>query len=145
MQSTPVGYMRNIRVHEDLQRGRVQGLETLLPKEFPALSWAGTVSCDFYNIDFSISIIPQAIFRNVQTYTDWMNSIILQQQGVTIDIFQTAPANGAPLIGLIPSQETPYATIGGLYLNSENFDISEGQVSGRNQTFQYLFPIIYPV
>jgi len=139
-----IGKMRGIRVNENIQRGNVQGLGQLIPDEKPALSWSGTVSCDFYNIDFVKSQVPEAILRNVSTIQEWSDSVLLQEEGVTLDIFKKIAAPGAPKSGLIPSVETPYATIIGLFLDTENFDINEGQVSGRNQSFQYLNPIIFP-
>lgn len=139
-----IGKMRNIRVNESLQRGRVQGIGELTPSELPALSWSGTLSCDFYNIDFKISQIPQAIIREVQTLKEWVDSVVLQEDGVTVDIFRTIAVPGSPKIGKIAGTLVPYATIAGLFLDTENFDIAEGQVSGRNQNFQYLYPITYP-
>jgi len=139
-----IGKMRGIRVNENIQRGNVQGLGQLIPDEKPALSWAGTVSCDFYNIDFLKSQVPNAIIRKVQTIQQWQDSVLLQEEGVTLDLFKKIAAVGAPAFGLIPSAEQLYAQIKGLFLDTENFDINEGQVSGRNQSFQYLFPIIFP-
>ena len=140
-----IGKMRGIRVNENFQRGNVQGLGSLIPDEKPALMWNGSLSCDFYNIDFSISQIPQAILRQVQTYQEWEDSVVLQLLGVTVDIYRKIPAPGAPTSGLIPSAEKPYAQISGLFLEGEGFDIAEAQVSGRNQSFTYLNPIIYPI
>lgn len=144
--SVPIGKMRGIKVQESIQRGRVQGLGKLTPDELPALSWSGTLSCDFYNIDFNKSQIPNAIIRDVNLLKDWVSSVILQEDGVQVDLYRlvkTPP--GAPGFGLIQGTEKLYATIKGLFLDAEGFDLSEGQVSGRNQSFQYLFPIIYPV
>jgi hypothetical protein len=143
---TAIGKMKGIRVNEQIQRGNVQGLGQLIPDEKPALSWTGTVTCDFYNIDFRISQVPDAITRTVGTIQEWSDSVLLQSSGVTLEIYKkvvdssyTGPGNG-----LIPGMESPYATIIGLFLDTESFDINEGQVSGRNQSFQYLFPIIFP-
>jgi len=140
-----IGKMKGIRVNEQVQRGNVQGLGTLIPDEKPALSWSGTLSCDFYNIDFNISQIPEAIIRNVQTLNDWSNSVLLQEDGVTVDIYRKVKQPGQPGNGLILAQENLYCTIKGLFLDTESFDINEGQVSGRSQSFQYLFPIIFPI
>jgi len=142
--SIVIGKLRGIRVNENIQRGNVQGLGKLIPDEKPALSWAGTVSCDFYNITFDESQIPNAIIRKVQNIQQWEDSVLLQEEGVTLDIFKKIKVVGAPPFGIIPATEEPYAQIRGLFLDTENFDINEGQVSGRNQSFQYLFPIISP-
>lgn len=145
VKGVPIGKMKTIRVNESIQRGRVQGIGELTPSELPPLSWAGTVACDFYNIDFNISQIPEAITRGVQTLKQFVDSVILQEDGVTIDIYKKVKVAGQPNIGIIQGTEKPYATIAGLFLDSENFNISEGSVSDRNQSFQYLFPITYPI
>lgn len=137
-----VGKMKNIRITETVQRGEVRGIGTIVPSELPALTWSGTLTCDFFNIDFSVSQIPGAIYRNLATLQQWVDSIVLQEDGITVDIYKKVTTG--PTSGLIPSQEVPYATIKGLFLNTESFDISEGQISGRNQSFQYLYPIMYP-
>lgn len=140
-----IGKMKGIRVNEQIQRGNVQGLGQLVPDEKPALSWSGTVSCDFYNIDFSISQIPDAIIRNVNTLQEWSDSVILQEDGVTLDVYRKVKQLGQPGNGLILGQENLYCTIKGLFLDTESFDINEGQVSGRSQSFQYLYPILFPI
>lgn len=140
-----IGKMRGIRVNENIQRGNVQGLGTLIPDEKPALSWSGTVSCDFYNIDFRESQIPNAIVRTVQTIQEWEDSVVLQATGVTLNIYKKIAQPGQPTFGIILSEIEPYVVIRGLFLDTENFDINEGQVSGRNQSFQYLTPIIFPL
>jgi len=142
--SVVIGKMRGIRVNENIQRGNVQGLGQLVPDEKPALSWSGTVSCDFYNIDFRKSQVPNAIIRTVQTIQEWQDSVMLQEEGVTLKIFKRIAQPNQPTFGLIASENKTYAIIKGLFLDTENFDINEGQVSGRNQSFQYLFPIIFP-
>lgn len=140
-----VGKMKGIRVNEQIQRGNVQGLGQLVPDEKPALSWSGTVNCDFYNIDFSKSQLPDAIVRSVQTLQQWSDSVLLQEDGVTVDVYRKVKQSGQPGNGIILGQENIYCTIKGLFLDTESFDINEGQVSGRNQSFQYLFPIIFPI
>jgi len=136
-----IGKMKNIRITETVQRGEVRGLGSITPSELPALTWSGTLTCDFFNIDFSKSQLPGAIYRNAASLQAWVDSVILQEDGITVDIFKKVTTG--PTSGLIPSQEVPYAQICGLFLNTENFDISEGQISGRSQSFQYTQPIIY--
>ena len=140
----PIGKMRGINVNENIARGNVQGLGTLISSEKPALSWSGTVSCDMYNISLKNAQIPNSILRNVQTLQEWIDSVLLQEEGITLDIFQKVPRAGQPKIGLILSEETPYAKLGGLFLNAQGFDLNEGSISGQRQSFDYLNPIIFP-
>ena len=140
----PIGKMKGISVNENISRGNVQGLGNLISLEKPALSWAGTVSCDMYNVSLKEAQIPDSILRNVQTVQEWIDSVVLQEEGITLDIFQKVPRAGQPKIGLILGEEKPYAKLGGLFLNTQGFDINEGSISGQRQSFDYLFPIIYP-
>ncbi len=135
-----IGKMKGIRVNEQLQRGEVYGLGSLIPEELPPLKWMGTLSCDFYNIDFRKSQIPGAIRRDVQTLTEWANNLLLQEDGVTVNIF-TFKKSGVNARGLNEGDLQLYASIQGCFIDAENFDVNEGQVSGRNQSFKYLNPI----
>ena len=141
-QGVAIGKMRGLRVNETIRRGKVFGLGQLTPDELPALEWTGTLNADFYNIEFSISQIPNAIRRTVNTLQEWVDHVLLQENGVQLDIFKKVK-DVVDASGLIKGKLEPYATIQGLFLDSENFDISEGQVSGRNQSFTYIFPITY--
>jgi hypothetical protein len=141
-----IGKLRSIRVNEQIQRGRVIGLGSLTPQEAPATGWSGSVTCDFYNIDFRKSQLPGAIFRNNVSKEEWLEAICLQLKGVSLNIYQrTALDNNQPKT---PGAQVKgglylYATIDDLLLDAEGFDLSEGAVSGRNQSFQYLSPILF--
>ena len=137
----PVGYMRGIRVTENFQRAEVRGLGNLIPVEVPVLSWAGTMNCDFFNIWFQTSQIPGAIIRTTSTLQEWVNTVLLNDVGVTVDIFRNVASAIDPVTGIISASEEAYAQIQQLFLDSEGFDINEGQISGRNQTFRYIKPI----
>lgn len=145
VQGIAVGKMKNIRLNENVQRGRVSGLGQLTPDELPALSWTGTLTCDFYNIDFVKSQIPDGIKRNAQTLQEWVDNILLSEDGVQVDIFKKVKDIVDPNTNLIKGKLVPYCTVKGLFLDTEGFDISEGQISGRNQSFQYLFPVLFPL
>lgn len=139
-----VGKMKGIRINESLQRGRVSGIGSLTPDELPAIMWSGTLSCDFYNIDFSKSQLPGAMNRNFTSLSDWQDNVCLQDEGVTVDIYKTV-TDTVDANGVIKSKLVKYSTIIGNFLDGENFDISEGQISGRSQSFQYLNPILFTV
>lgn len=139
-----VGKMKTIRLNESIQRGRVSGLGQLTPDELPALSWTGTLTCDFYNIDFIKSQIPGGINRNAQTLQAWVDNVLLQEDGVQVDIYKKVKDAVDATTGLISGKLALYCTVKGLFLDTEGFDVSEGQISGRNQSFQYLFPVLFP-
>ena len=140
----PVGKMKNIRLTENIRRGAVRGLGTLTPSELPALEWSGSLSCSYYLINFSNEAIQKALFRNVQNIDQFIDTILLQEDGVTIDIMRKvkdfSQANGV----IVPKLEI-FASIKGAFLTREGFDISENAISGRDADFEYTTPVIYPV
>lgn len=149
----PIGKIKDIRVNEQIQRGKVVGLGELTPSELPSLGWSGTITCDFYMLDFKASglegKIPDAILRNANSLKEWVNSVLLQQDGAVIDLYEKIPAdpNQVPMSGLILANVNDglIAQVRGCFLDAEGFSVSEGQIATRNQSFQYKYPIIFPV
>ena len=148
----PIGKMRNITWSENIQRQEVRGIGSFTPQELPATSWSGTCSCDFIAVDFkhlgTDGKLPNALFRGGQTLQEWIDSIALQEDGITLDLYKKIPNNPlqVPMNGLIQASQFPelIAQIRGLFLNAESFNLAEGSLAGRNQSFQYLFPIYFP-
>lgn len=140
-----VGKMRNIRITETIRRGKVIGLGNLTPDELPALEWSGSMNAGFFNIDFRLSQIPGAIQRIAQNVTQWADTVLLQEDGVQVDIMKKVRDSVNPKTGIITSKLEVYASIKGCFLSREGFDISEGQISGRDTDFEYTTPIIFPI
>lgn len=148
----PIGLMRNITVTENLNRTEIRGIGQLTPQELPAVTWAGTLTCDFYAIDFrdtgTQGKLQGAMFRGGQSLQEWIDSIVLQQDGIQVDLYKTVPANPSqvPMGGFIPSDINPelICSVNGLFLNSESMNLAEGAVAGRNQSFQYKYPVRFP-
>lgn len=139
----PVGKMKNIRVTENIRRGKVVGLGSLAASELPALEWDGTLNCSSYLINFSKEVLQGALPREVQTVEEFVNTVLLQEDGVQIDILRKVKDFIQPNGVIVPKLEI-FATISGCFATREGFDISESQISGRDQDFQYLTPIIFP-
>lgn len=139
----PVGKMRDLRISETYRRGRVSGLGELTPSELPALEWNGTLTCDFYEIDFSKTGIPDAIKRVAPSLKEFVDNVLLQEEGVDVVIFKKVKKTVDPTTGLIKSKLQPHVTVRGCFLDREGMNISEGQVSGHNQEFSYIDPIIF--
>lgn len=139
----PVGKMRNLRLTENIRRGKVLGIGSLNPSELPALEWDGSLNCSAYLIDFSQEIIKDTLFRGVQTVDQFVDTVLLQDNGVTIDVMRKVVdqtlANGVK----VPKLER-FASIQGCFLTREGFDISESQISGRDADFEYITPVIFP-
>ena len=139
-----IGKMRSIRVNENMRRVPIRGLGTILPKEMPIVEWAGTLQCDFFNIDFTKSQIPGAVKRILQTVQQFEDNILLDDDYLLqVDIYRKIKDIIDASGNIIP-KITPYARISGLVINAENFDLTDGQVSNRNQSFDYIYPIIFP-
>jgi hypothetical protein len=137
-----VGKARGITVAQNIQRQYVRGIGTLVPSEGPATQWAGTVTFDQYFVDFNKSGLPGALQRNVSSIREFEDQLLLSGQGINVDIFKKVEDAVDPDTGIITSTNIPIAVITRLLLESDNLNIQEGQLSGTNQTFGYLDPII---
>lgn len=152
-----VGKMRNIRVTESLRRARVVGLGQLVPDELPVVEWQGTLTAEFMTIDLKKSMIPGAINRISSSVEEWTNTVLLQEDGIQIDILKRVknpqqPDNLFPNVSpdpnfiqrVIAGKFEVFASIKGSFLTREGFNISEGSIAGRDVEFEYMTPIIYP-
>lgn len=149
-----VGLMRNVRISENTRRVAVRGLGSILPKEAPVVEWAGTVSCSFYEVDYESSGIKDAIRRDVgvgnaasliasgNAQTNFEDNLVLDQFGVQLDVYKKIKDVIDPNTGLIVPKVKPYAIVGRCMIESDNVNIDEGNVSGRDQSFMYLDPVI---
>jgi len=152
-----VGLMRNIRISESTRRVPVRGLGSILPLEAPVTEWSGTISCSFWEIDYLNSGIPGAILRKVGlgnqasqiafgiNTPNFEDNVVLDTEGVEIDVYKKVTDVIDPTTGLITPKLAPYAIIGRCLIESDNVNLDEGNISGRDQSFQYLDPIVFPV
>lgn len=142
---TTVGLMKSISCTENITRADVQGLGTILTSEAPPTQWRGSCQCAFYEFDFSQSgLTPDAIKRILQTSQQFEDQLVLEPDGIQAEVYKKVEDAIDPATNLIKSKLQPFAVIKRLLIESDGFDIAEGQVSGRNQSFRYLDPIIYP-
>ena len=141
-----VGKMKNIRVTENIRRGKVQGIGELTPQELPALDWNGTLSAGFYSITFNNQdqLIKKSLLRNVNSLQEWVDTVLLQEEGITIDIMKKVKDEQDPVTGIIRPKFELFASIRSAFSTKEGFDISEGQISGRDVDFDYITPILFP-
>jgi hypothetical protein len=139
-----VGKCKNLTLTETIRRGDVVGIGRLAAQEKPALGWNGTLNMGFYLIDFSISPIPGAINRNMNSIKQWQDTLILAENGIQIDVMRKVVAS-ISATGVVTSTLVVFASIIGAFCNRETMDITENQMSGRNQDFDYITPILYPI
>jgi hypothetical protein len=142
-----VGKMKSIRVNENIRRGRVQGIGELTPSEVPALEWSGSLNAGFYSITFNNQdqLIKTALLRNVNNLQEFVDTVLLQEDGIQIDIMKKVKDFQDPATGIIYPQFELFASIRGAFSTKESFDISEGQISGRDVDFEYITPILFPL
>lgn len=133
-QQHTIGKMRNIRVTENIRRGRVVGIGEITPSELPALEWTGTCNVGQYAIKLDTTIL-KALSRNFSSTADFVKHILFNE-GIDIAILKKAK-NGTEIV------EQTFTTIKGAELTSEGLDISEGQISGRDGTFEHKNPVLY--
>lgn len=142
-----VGKMKNIRVNENIRRGRVQGIGELTASELPALEWSGSLNAGFYSITFNNqdALIKASLLRNVNNLQEWVDTVLLQEDGIQIDIMKKIKDYQDTTTGIIYPQFELFASVRGAFATKESFDISEGQISGRDVDFEYITPILFPV
>lgn len=140
-----VGKMRTIRATETIRRGRVSGLGELTPQELAALEWNGTVNCSFYSINLLDTGIPDAQNRKTGDAQKWIDTVLLQEDGVTVDIYKKVLDSVDATTGIATPKLELFATIVGCFIDRESFDISEGQISGQDQDFTYSEPILFSI
>ena len=144
--SVTVGKMKNVRITENIRRGRVTGLGTLTPSELPALEWQGSLTCSSYTINFNLlaNISKKGTFRNANSLEEWANALLLQEDGLEIAILRKVKDGEIDTeTGVVKSKYETFAKVSGAFATREGFDIQEGQISGRDTEFEYTTPILY--
>jgi hypothetical protein len=152
---TPIGKAKNLRVSESIQRTAIKGIGQLVMDEIPAVSWQGTMTCSFFSVQFNENQadpltgrteghIKNAVFRKTDSVEEWTNTILLQEDGVTVNILKKV-ADSTPRDGSVAIERVfeTFAKVRGCFMTRESFDISDGQVSGHDQEFEYTTPIFF--
>jgi len=137
-----IGKMKNIRVSESYRRMRVSGLGELTAQELPVVEFNGTLSCQYYEIDFENSGLD-AIRRRTGSLEDFKNQIFFDENGLDIVIYKKVQDGVDATTGLKTARLMEVASIEGCFLDREAMDLSEGQIAGHDQDFTYINPIQY--
>jgi hypothetical protein len=144
--SVTVGKMKNVRLTENIRRGRVSGLGRLNAEELPALEWSGSLSCSSYTINFNLlaNKMKKGTFRNAGSVEAWANAILLQEDGLEISILRKVKDGQIDTeTGLVSTKYETFAKVSGAFVTREGFDLQEGQISGRDTEFEYLDPVLF--
>lgn len=139
-----VGRAKNISCTESIRRQPVVGIGRLAPTELAAVGWSGTVNMGFFTIDLRQSPIPGALNRVAQSVEQWENMLTLDEDGVQLDLMRKVKRSTLPT-GIVTIGYEVFASIKGCFITRESWDITEQQISGRNQDFEYINPILFPL
>ena len=138
---TAVGKMKNVRVTENIRRGKVTGIGAFKASERPAIEWEGSLTCSFYMVNLQTTGFLGNL-RDANRVKTFIDNLLLNEEGFDVHMYKKAPKEIDANTGLInETQEEPIAIIRGLLLERDGFDITEGGISGRDQSFVYLDPV----
>lgn len=136
-----IARIRSLRLNESIQRGEVQGLGNLTLDEVPPTRIRCSASFSSYTVKFRDSAIPDGIDRTFDTVKDFVDNFLLKD-GIQLDLYKkvedTVDENGIKTAKL-----EPFATIRDMFIDNDSMDVTEGNVSTRDQSFQYLTPVLY--
>jgi len=143
-----IGKMKNIQITENYTRIDVRGLGTIVASEAAVTQFQGQLTCSFMSVQFLNGGIPGSIDRQFvsaqsqvsQGLPSFEDQLILSD-GVQIDVFKKVKDVVLPN-GDIKPKLIPYFTVYECFITTDSCDVSEQQISGHNQTFQYLKPVL---
>jgi hypothetical protein len=99
----PIGKVKTVNCQEQISRGRIVGIGSITPSELPALNWTGIANFSEYLIDYRQDRIKSGLTRNVNSIEDFVNTILLAENGVQVDIMRrVAVGPPDPITGIIP-------------------------------------------
>lgn len=138
-----VGKMRSLRVSENFRRGRVIGIGNIKPSEVPVLEFSGSLSCSFYTISYrNHQLTEAAIARGTDNVRDFVNTIVLREEGFSLVVLKKSKASEANNI-VTPTYST-FAVIRNVFINADGFNLDETGISNRDSGFDFIDPIYYP-
>ena len=141
---TSIGKIKNLRITESYQRGDVKGLGVLVATEKPILSITCSFTASSYFIDLTKwgSANNPFVQRTVgMALKDFLNTILLQDSGVDIYLYRTISKTVTNGI-VVETDVEKIGVIGNAFLDSQNFDITESQISGSDLSGTYLESIL---
>jgi hypothetical protein len=139
-----VGKLKTVRISENFTRLPVKGIGVLTASEVPvtAIDCTFTASSYFINLGLLGTIDNPFIRRGVgQSLQDFINTILLQDTGVDIYLYRKIASTVTNNI-VTATDEQLIGVLRNAFLNSQNFDITENQISGSDLNGIYLEPIL---
>lgn len=144
-----IGKIRNLNFQEQIQRGNVQGLGVVTLQEVPAT----LITCNFSASTYAINMKKFGTIKDpfspitAISAEQYLNSILLGEAPVQLHVYKRIPTRipqnftAEELLQNSEVSEETVAIIQDCYLTSKTFEISEGQVAGKNINGVYLTPI----
>jgi hypothetical protein len=147
-----IGKLKSWRVTENITRGDVQGVGTIYSSEVPVLKYKGSLSCSSMSVSYKDGIIPDALKRGIGTIASqalignasFEDNLVLEDDGLTIECYKKVKDVVDPQTGFIKPKVIPYVVVNKAFIESSGLDVSEAAISGTDQSFSFLDPIIYP-
>ena len=137
------GFVRNLTFSENIQRANVQGLGSLTLQEAPAVSYTCQWSVGQYFISFNTPVFKEML-KKFGTIEQIKNSLVLGDIAFDITVYSKMVANkdeNSKLVTEVDNTGQTIARLQGCLLNTQNFEISEGGISGYNVSGIYLEPV----
>ena len=151
-----IGKCRDIRINETYRRVPVsQGIGHIYDDELAVVKFQGSVTVDFFEISFNASGFTDALKRSLFSGSNMASNIatgnaapnfedqlVLDDVGIAMDIYKKISDIQYSGTGLIIPNKGLYCSISHLFIEGDSINISDGGISGRNQTFGYLSPVV---
>lgn len=137
------GFVRNLTFSENIQRANVQGLGSLTLQEAPAVSYTCQWSVSQYFISFNTPVFKEML-KKFGTIEQIKNSLVLGDIAFDITVYAKAATSqdgNSKLVTEVDNTGQTIARLQGCLLNTQNFEISEGGISGYNVNGIYLEPV----
>jgi hypothetical protein len=140
-----VGLIRNLTFTENVQRGEVQGLGSVVLQEVPIVALRCTFTAESYLINLKkFGTIKDPFWPSDATDPKTLiNTLLLGEKPVSIHVYRKTAGNVDTSSGLVLS-EGAFERIGvasDCYLDSKTWNISEQSIGGKNISGRYLTPI----
>ena len=140
---TVIAHVQNMTFSENIVRANVKGCGDLIYQEFPSLSIICSGSFSYNSVNFRTDGIPDALKRKVGSLQQFVDTLILGEEPITINIFRRKEESKDAKTGLVTCGLENFATIKDFYLENDTWSISNESIATKTQSFRYSTPIIY--
>lgn len=146
---TAIGKIRNLSFQEQIQRANVQGLGVVTLQEVPAT----LINCSFSASTYAINLKKLGTIQDpfwpveADSAEQLYNALLLGEVPVQLHLYRKIPTRipasftAEELLTNSEVSEQTIAIIQDAYLTAKSFEISEGQIAGKNINGIYLTPV----